>query len=78
MSHSDDRVHMQSPPRYLNDPDVGAGLGALVRDAIEALEDPDVIAKGFSSLTDDLVKRGQCAPVGQAISNAIGSMAAPA
>jgi ribosomal protein L16 Arg81 hydroxylase len=72
LSHSDDRVHTQLPPRYLNDPDVGASLGALARDAIEALEDPFVIAEGLSSLADDLVKRGQCAPVGQAISDAIG------
>jgi len=72
MSHSDDRVHIQLPPRYLNDPDVRAGLGILVRDVVEALEEPTVIAQGLGSLEDDLVKRGQCAPAGQAISNTVG------
>jgi hypothetical protein len=43
-----------------------------VRKAVEALEEPSVIADGLDALADDLVKRGQCAPVGQAISNAIG------
>ena len=38
LSHSDGRVHTQLPPRYLDDPDVRAGLGALVHDIVEALE----------------------------------------
>src|SRR5271156_266915 len=72
LSYSDDRVHTQLPPRYLNDPDVRANLGVLVRDVAEGLEEPSVIAEGLGSLEDDLVKRGQSPPVGQAMSNAVG------
>jgi bifunctional lysine-specific demethylase and histidyl-hydroxylase NO66 len=72
LSYSDDRVHTQLPPRYLDDPDLRAGLGALVHGVVEALEQPSVIAEGLGSLEDDLVKRGQSPPVGQAISKAVG------
>ncbi len=72
LSYADDRVHTQLPPRYLHDPDVQAKLGVLMQDIAQALEDPSVIAQGLSSLEDDLVKRGQCPPVGQAISSALG------
>jgi lysine-specific demethylase/histidyl-hydroxylase NO66 len=72
LSYSDDRVHAQLPPRYLDDPDVRASLGALLRDVAEALEQPSVIAEALGSLEDDLVKRGQPSPVGQAISTAVG------
>ena len=72
LSYSDDRVHTQLPPRYLDDPDVRARLGGLVRDVAEALEQPSVIAEGLDSLEDDLVKRGQSPPVGQAIASAVG------
>jgi bifunctional lysine-specific demethylase and histidyl-hydroxylase NO66 len=72
LSGSDDRVHTQLPPRYLDDPDVWATLGDLVRDVVEALEQPSVISAGLGSLADDLVRRGQSPPVGQAITNAIG------
>ena len=72
LSYSDDRVHTQLPPRYLGDPDARASLGVLVRDVAEALEQPSVIAEGLGSLEDDLVKRGQPSPVGQAISTAVG------
>jgi bifunctional lysine-specific demethylase and histidyl-hydroxylase NO66 len=73
LSGSDDRVHTQLPPRYLDDPDVRATLGALVRDVVEALDQPSVISAGLGSLADDLVRRGQSPPVGQAITNAIGA-----
>jgi ribosomal protein L16 Arg81 hydroxylase len=72
LSGSDDRVHTQLPPRYLDDPDVRATLGVLVRDVVQALEQPSVISAGLGSLADDLVRRGQSPPVGQAITNAIG------
>ena len=72
LSYSDDRVHTQLPPRYLDDPDARARLGGLVRDVVEALEQPSVIAEGLASLEDDFVKRGQCPPVAQAISSAVG------
>jgi bifunctional lysine-specific demethylase and histidyl-hydroxylase NO66 len=72
LSGSDDRVHTQLPPRYLDDPDVQATLGVLVRDVVEALEQPSAISAGLGSLADDLVRRGQSPPVGQAITDAIG------
>jgi len=72
LSGSTNRVHTQLPPRYLDDPDVRATLGVLVRDVVQALEQPCVIAAGLGSLADDLVRRGQSPPVGQAITNAIG------
>ncbi|MFZ1162581.1 cupin domain-containing protein [Mycobacterium sp.] len=72
LSHSDNRAHTQLPPRYLDDPDVQSSLDVLVRDLVRALEQPSVIAAGVGSLADDLVKRGQSPPVGQAIANAIG------
>ncbi len=72
LSHADDRVHTQLPPRYLHDPDVRAKLDFLMQDIAQALEDPSVIAPGLSSLEDDLVKRGQPSPGGQAISAAVG------
>jgi bifunctional lysine-specific demethylase and histidyl-hydroxylase NO66 len=72
LSYSDDRVHTPMPPRYLDDPDLRVSLGVLVHDVVEALEQPSVIAEGLGSLEDDLVKRGQSPPVGQAISKAVG------
>ena len=72
LSGSDDRVHTQLPPRYLDDPDVRAMLGALVRDVAEALRQPSAISAGLGSLADDLVRRGQSPTVGQAITDGIG------
>jgi lysine-specific demethylase/histidyl-hydroxylase NO66 len=72
LSYSDDRVHTQLPPRHLDDPDVRASVVGLVRDVVEALDEPSVIADGLGSLEEDLVKRGRCPPVGPGISGAIG------
>jgi lysine-specific demethylase/histidyl-hydroxylase NO66 len=72
LSYADDRVHTQLPPRYLNDPDIRSGLGALVHGIAEALEEPATIARGLDSLDDDLVRRGLSPPVGQALSDAVG------
>jgi hypothetical protein len=72
LSFRDDRVHTQLPPRHLADADVRASLSVLVRDIVKALEEPSVIAEGLGTLEEDLVKRGRCPPVGQAISNAVG------
>jgi lysine-specific demethylase/histidyl-hydroxylase NO66 len=68
---SDDRVHTQLPPRFLSDPDVRSGLGALMRGIAEALEQPETLADGLDSLEADLVKRGQCKPLGTGISDAV-------
>ncbi|MFZ0906534.1 MAG: cupin domain-containing protein [Mycobacterium sp.] len=72
LSFSDDRVHTQLPPRHLDDPDVRASVVGLVRDVVEALDEPSVIEEGLGLLADDLVKRGKCPPVAQAISNTLG------
>jgi len=72
LSFSDDRVHTQLPPRHLDDPDIRASVVGLVRDVVQALDEPGVIADGLGSLEEDLVKRGRCPPVGPGISGAIG------
>ncbi|WIM88658.1 cupin domain-containing protein [Candidatus Mycobacterium wuenschmannii] len=68
---SDDRAHIRLPPRFLSDPVARSGLGPLVRGITEALEQPETIAQSLDSLEADLVKRGQCQPLGAAISGAI-------
>jgi ribosomal protein L16 Arg81 hydroxylase len=70
LSFTDDRLNARLPPRHLDDADAGATLGALLRDAAQTVEDPRAIAGGLDALSDILVRRGQCPPVGQA-SNAI-------
>jgi bifunctional lysine-specific demethylase and histidyl-hydroxylase NO66 len=72
LSYRDDRVHTQLPPRHLDDPEVRASVCTLVRDVVSALEEPTVIEEGLGTLEDDLVKRGRCPPVAQAIPDAVG------
>lgn len=72
LNNSDDRAHIQLPPRFLSDPDVRAGLGALVHEITESLEQPEAIAAALDSLEADLVRRGQCHPLGAGISDAVG------
>jgi hypothetical protein len=67
----DDRLNAYLPPRYLDDADVQATLGVLLRDAVKAVEDPSAIARGLDVLADALVRRGRCPPIGP-ISNAAG------
>jgi hypothetical protein len=71
LNNSDDRIHTQLPPRFLSDPDVRSGLGALVCGITEALEQPEAIADGLDSLEADLIRRGQCKPLGAGISDAV-------
>lgn len=66
-----DRVHARLPPGHLDDADVRASLGDLVRDALKGLDDPGVIAEGLGAMEDVLVRRGRCPPVRQ-VSNAVG------
>ncbi len=70
-SFHDDRLNARLPPRHLDDADVQATLGVLVRDAVSTVEDPSAIAGGLDLLADVLVRRGRCPPIGQ-ISNAAG------
>jgi hypothetical protein len=69
LSFHDDRLSARLPPRHLDDADVQATLGVLVRDAVRSVEDPSAIAGGLDALADVLVRRGRCPPIGR-ISNA--------
>ncbi len=71
LNDSDDNIHAQLPPRFLSDPQVRAGLGAFAHTLAEALGQPDAMAEGLDSLEADLVRRGQCQPLGTDISDAI-------
>ena len=71
LNNSDERAHIQLPPRFLSDPDVRAGLGSLVHEITESLERPEAIAAALDSLEADLVRRGQCHPLGAGISDAV-------
>ncbi len=71
LTNSDDRMHTQLPPRFLSDPDTRAGVGSLVHEITECLEQPEAIAAGLDSLEADLVRRGQCQPLGAGISDAV-------
>ncbi len=68
-SFADDRLNARLPPRHLDDPEVQASLGALLRDTVRTVEDPTAVAAGLDSLAEILVRRGQCPPIGP-ISNA--------
>jgi bifunctional lysine-specific demethylase and histidyl-hydroxylase NO66 len=72
LNNFDDRMHAQLPPRFLSDPKVRAGLGSLVHQVGESLEQSEAIALGLDSLEADLVMRGQCRPLGAGISHAVG------
>lgn len=60
----DDRLNAYLPPRHLDDPDVQATLGDLLRDAVKAVEDPSAVARGLDVLADRLVRRGRIPPLG--------------
>jgi hypothetical protein len=62
----DDRLNAFLPPRYLDDADVQASLGVLLRDAVNAVEDPSAIAGGLDALADALVRRGRIGPISNA------------
>ncbi len=47
LSFHDDRLNARLPPRHLDDADVQATLGVLVRDAVSTIEDPSAIAGGL-------------------------------
>jgi hypothetical protein len=63
-SFNDDRLSAQLPPRYLDDADVSAALGDLVRDSFQP-GDRNAIAAVLDAFADDLVRRGRCSPIGQ-------------
>ncbi len=71
LNNFDDRIHAQLPPRFLSDPVVRSGIGALVHEIADALAQPEALAGGLDSLETDLVRRGQCQPLGTGISDAV-------
>jgi ribosomal protein L16 Arg81 hydroxylase len=64
-SWRDDRLNARLPPRHLDDADLGATLRALVGEAARTVEDLGAMAGGLGLLTDGLVRRGRCPPVGR-------------
>jgi len=71
LNNTDDRIHAQLPPRFLSDPDLRAQLGTFAHQIAEMFSEPDVLAGGLDSLEADLVKRGQCQPLGAGIADAV-------
>ena len=65
LSFRDSRVHARLAPRHLDDATAHADLGELVRDALQTVDDPGVIAEGLDAMADVLVRRGRCPPVGR-------------
>jgi ribosomal protein L16 Arg81 hydroxylase len=65
LSSIDERFHARLPPRHLDDDGVRTGLGDVVRDALEAVEDPRVVADALGTMQEVLVRRGRCPPVGR-------------
>ncbi|MGV0731624.1 JmjC domain-containing protein [Mycolicibacter sinensis] len=65
LSLRDDVVHTRLPARHLDDPQLQAGLGAVVRDALAAVETPAALAEGLGAMQDLLVRRARCPVVGQ-------------
>lgn len=70
LSLRDPRVHARLSPRHLDDASARARLGALVRDALQSVQDP-IIADGLDAMADILVRRGRCPPVGR-VSDTVG------
>jgi hypothetical protein len=64
-SFRDDRLNARLPVRHLDDAELGNTVGALVREAVGAVHDSSAISDGLGLLSDVLVRRGTCPPVGQ-------------
>lgn len=71
LSLRDDVVHTRLPARHLDDPQVRAGLGTMIRDALTAVEAPGALAEGLGAMQDLLVRRARCPVVGQ-VSDTVG------
>lgn len=65
LSLRDDVVHTRLPARHLDDPQVRAGLGAIIRDGLDAIVAPEALAEGLGAMQDFLVRRARCPVVGQ-------------
>jgi lysine-specific demethylase/histidyl-hydroxylase NO66 len=64
-SFRDDRLNARLPVRHLDDARLDATVRDLVLEAIGTVQDPDALTDGVGLLSDVLVRRGKCPPVGQ-------------
>ncbi|WP_082966588.1 JmjC domain-containing protein [Mycolicibacter sinensis] len=71
LSLGDDAVHTRLPARHLDDPQVRAGLGTLIRDGLAAIAAPEALAEGLGAMQDFLLRRARCPVVGQ-VSDTVG------
>ncbi|ORW95997.1 JmjC domain-containing protein [Mycolicibacter terrae] len=71
LSLRDDVVHTRLPARHLDDQQVRASLGTMIRDGLDALAASDALAEGLGAMQDFLVRRARCPVVGQ-VSDTVG------
>jgi len=64
-SFRDDRLNARLPARHLDDAELEATMRGLVQQAINGVEDSAAMAEGMGLLSDVLVRRGQCPPIGR-------------
>jgi lysine-specific demethylase/histidyl-hydroxylase NO66 len=64
-SFRDDRLNARLPVRHLDDAELDATVRDLVLEAVATVQDPDAMTDGVGLLSDVLVRRGKCPPVGQ-------------
>lgn len=64
-SFRDDRLNARLPARHLDDAELDATVRDLVLEAVATVQDPDALSDGVGLLSDVLVRRGTCPPVGQ-------------
>jgi ribosomal protein L16 Arg81 hydroxylase len=64
-SFRDDRLNARLPARHLDDAELEATMRGLVQQAIDGVEASAAMAEGMGLLSDVLVRRGQCPPIGR-------------
>src|ERR1700742_435178 len=64
-SFRDDRLNARLPARHLDDGELAATVRDLVLEAVATVQDPDAMTDGVGLLSDVLVRRGKCPPVGE-------------
>ena len=64
-SFHDDRLNARLPVRHLDDANLRATVQALIREAVDVVDDAGAVADSLGLLADVLVRRGSCPPVGQ-------------
>jgi len=64
-SWRDDRLNARLPAGHLDDADLNATLRDLVREAVGTVDDASAMDGSLGLLTDVLVRRGRCPPVGK-------------